>query len=292
MKDFFNKHQNSLVNLIDELGPLNNKFRNTKNSIEKIEILWDLGKAIDNYLTQYNLRLHELLYQIYDPYSTLKRSYITRDLGSYSYRIFNYFENKEEIRERLFGLKSYTLFREVVPLLFNKKYNLNNKEKNEIIKIITSDNNQKLLIEKIRKRKKEILPISNPRNQKSREFEKEKLYLQNFLNELKEFYRINKKLPIKVNIFGSKKNREFFVILLMALASDSFLDKIEHINIKIINNNQKRLLSIVKSNNINRARFRKWAINSTELLKIAEAIHSLNDKGNYTNFRNKFINTD
>ncbi len=290
MKVLFNKNQDFLVKVIDELAPLNNKFRTVKNPIKKIETLWDIGKVIDHYLSQHDLKLHELLYQIYDPHSTIKRSYITRDIGSYSYRIFKYFKNKEDIRKRLVGLESYTVFRETIPLLFNKKYNLGNKEKDEIIKIITSGGNQKLLITKIRERKKEILPISNPRDQKSGEFKEEKLYLQNLLNELKEFYTINKMLSNKVGILESKKNREIFVILLMALASDSFLNKIEHVDVKTINDNEKRLLSIAKSSNINRARFRKWVMNSTELLKIAEAIHSLGNNEYYINFRSKFIN--
>jgi len=290
MKVLSNKNQDFLVRVIDKLAPLNNKFRTVKDPMEKIETLWDIGKIIDVYLSQYDLKLHELLYQIYDPHSTIKRSYITRDLGSYSYRVFKYFKSKDEIRRRLAGLESYTLFREAIPLLFNEKYNLNNKDKDKIIKIITFGGDQKLLIAKIRKKKKKILPISNPRDQKSREFKEEKLYLQNLLNKLKEFYAINKVLPDKLDILEYKKNREIFVMLLMALASDSFLNKIEHLDTKIIDNNQKRLLSIVKSSNINRARFRKWVMNSTELLKIAEAIYSLNNKKYYINFRNKFIN--
>lgn len=289
MKSLSNKNQDFLVKLIDELAPLNNKFRIIKNPIEKIEALWDMGQVIDNYLSQHDLKLHELLYQIYDPHSTIKRSYITRDLGSYSYRIFKYFNNKKEIRKKLSGLKSYTLFREAIPLLFNKKYNLNNEKKYKIIKIITSNDSQKLLVIKIRNKKKEILPVSNPRDQKSKEFKEERLYLQNFSNKLKEFYIMNKKLPNKVGILESKKNREIFVAFLMALASDSFLYKTKNFESKVTDNDLKKLLSIVKSNNINRARFRKWVLNSTELLKIAEAVYSLNNKEYYINFRNKFI---
>jgi len=290
MENLPNRNQDFLVGLIDELAPLNNRFRVIKDPIEKIEVLWELGRVIDNYLSRRNLKLHELLYQIYDPYSTIKKSYITRDVGSYGYRVFKYFKNHEEIRKKLNGLESYSLFREAIPLLFNEKYNLSDVDKNEIINIVTSNNDQKLLFAKIRERKKEILLIRNPRDQKSKEFEEEKIYLYNILNKLKSFYRANKVLSGEKDIFGSKKNKEFFITILMALASDSFLDKIKNVDIKRLDYNQKKLFSIVESDNMNRARFRKWVMSSTELLKIAEAIHSLSNKENYINFRNKFFN--
>lgn len=292
MKDSSQKNNEFIVELIDKLAPLNNKFRITKNSVEKIEILWDLGQIIDAYLSKYDLKLHELLYQVYDPHSTIKKSYITRDVGSYSYRIFKYFKNKEEINNRLSNLKSYTLFREAIPLLFNDKYNLNKQEKDKIIDAIISNKNQKNLINELRKRKKDILPISNPRNQKSQEFQEERLYLRNLLVELRKFYGSNESLLATENIFGDKQSRVFFVIILMALASDLFLNKINLVDPKMIDKNQKKLLLIAKSNNINRARFRKWVMTSTELLQIAEAIHSLDNKEYYVNFKNKFINNE
>lgn len=292
MKNLSNQSQEFIVELIDRLAPLNNKFRVVKNPLEKIETLWEMGKTINTYLLQHGLKLHELLYQIYDPHSTIKRSYITRDLGSYSYRVFNYFKSKEEIKKKLAGLGSYSLFREAIPLLFNEKYNLNHQEKNEVIRIITSGADQKLLVSRLRKKKKEILPISNPRNQKSQEFREERLYLQNLLDRLKEFYKTNKALPDKVNIFDSKKDREVFVSLLMALASDSFLNKVNNLDNETLSHDLKRLLSVIRSGNINRARFRRWVMTSTELLKIAEAIHSLDNQGYYSNFRGKFIDRE
>ena len=292
MKTSSEKNLSSLVGLIDTLAPLNNKFRTAKDSIEKIETLWELGRMIDGYLSRHNLKLHEVLYQIYDPHSTIKKSYITRDVGSYSYRIFKYFKNKEDIGKRLAGLKSYSLFMEAVPLIFNEKYNLSEEDKFELMRVITSGGDPKLLITRVRKRKKEILPIRNPRNQRSEEFDEEKLYLRNILAKLENFYKTNKVLPEKEVVFGLEKNKEFFVIILMALASDSFLDKTDDIDIKALDDNQKRLLAIVKSNNLRRARFRKWVMNSTELLRIAEAIHSLRNKDNYANFKNKFIDTE
>jgi hypothetical protein len=283
------QNQESLTKLIDEIGPLNNEFRFSTSAIKKIEILWDIGKKIDNYLLEYDLKLHELLYKIYDPYSTIKQSYITRDLGSYSYRIYKYFEKKEDIRDMLRGLKSYSLFREAIPLLFNKKYHLTGEEKAVVYKLITSEGNQKEIKHEIEKFKKSINPVTNPRNQRSDEFNKEKEYLENIRSELKDFYKKNDSISTEIEILGSKENRESMVRILMALSSESFINKIEGININSISDYARELLIIAQSDNSTRARFRRWVMNSNTLLRTAEAIHTLDNIKYFKSFREKFL---
>lgn len=292
MKIVENKKVEYLVELIDRLAPINNQFRKINNPIEKIETMWEFGKIINEYLTKYNLKLHELLYKIYDPHSTIKMSYITRDLGSYSYRVFSFFEKKEKIKKDLSGLKSYTLFRETVPLLFNEKYRLSDLKKKEVLRHITSNRDPRTLISEIKSIKKNILPIYNPRNQKSKEYEPLKFYLLDMNKKLKDFYIKDEVLSDKnkINIFRKNNSaRNGLVSILMALASEAFLDKIKSINIKTLDSSQRKLYLLAVGNNRDRARFRKWGISSTNLLTIAEAIYCLDNPQNYKSVKGKFI---
>lgn len=284
-----------LVRLIDDLAPINNRFRTTSDPLSKIELMWDFGAVLNKYMGIHGLKLHELLYKIYDPYSKVKMSYITRDLGSYSYRINQYFRQREEISKTLNGLQSYSVFREAVPLLFNPKYKLSEDRKKEILGIVVSSVSPKTLISNLREIKKQIIPLSNPRNQRAGEYGSERDYLLRLHDDLKTFYGNNQTVPSDILVneyFGSPKTREAFVIVLMALASEAFLKKIDDVDPNLLNQEMKGLLEIVESNTQKRARFRKWVMSSNELLKLAEGIHSLDNESDYKYFKEKCLMTN
>ena len=283
-----NKH---LVELIDKLAPLNNRFRIINDPLSKIELMWEFGEILNNYLNSYSIKLHTLLYEIYDPYSNVKMSYITRDLGSYCYRINKFFKNKEDIKQKLYNLKNYTVFRESIPLLFNPKYN-SQIDANTVLGLINSNRDPKLITKDVKRLKQKIRPIKNPRNQKSNLYSDEKIFLQHTYNNLKEFYLKYDHLPdgtIITSTFGNEKYRISFMNILMSLASDSFISKIKSVENVNLNENVLSILAISKSTTDNRARFRKWVMSSTNLLLIAEGIYALNDDDNYQFFRSKFI---
>ncbi len=283
-----NKH---LVELIDQLAPLNNRFRIEKDPISKIELMWEFGEIINNYLSNYGIRLHALLYKIYDPHSNVKMSYITRDLGSYCYRINRFFKNKKDIRQKLYNLKNYTVFRESVPLLFNPKYN-SQINADVVLSLINSNRDPKLITKDAKQLKQKIRPIKNPRNQKSNLYSNEKIFIQHVYNDLNEFYLEYDHLPdeaIVISTFGNEKYRTSFMNILMSLASDSFIAKANGIKNTNLNEDVLSILAISKSTTDNRARFRKWVMSSTNLLLIAEGIYALNDEDNYQFFRSKFI---
>lgn len=292
MKDQINTNDASFVELIDRLAPINNLFRATNNPIQKIEILWDFGNILNIYLTNHEVKLHELLYKIYDPHSNIKNSYITRDIGSYAFRVYSNFKSRDDIKKQFIGLNSYSLFREAFPLLFNDKYKIAPEKKVEILRIITSEVDNKKIIKKLRIMKQDIVPIRNPRDQKKNDYDNEKNYLNNLLDKLKIFYKENTALPegsLVESNFGDLGSRNDLVSTLMALASDSFSKKVDTIVNNPSSEGQNLILSIAKKSSIDKARFRKWALASNDLLKIAEALHSLSNKDYYQNFRNKLI---
>jgi len=288
-----NSNEQYLIELIDKLAPLNNDFRVLKEPMVKIEIMWEMGKVIDYFMTKNNLKLHELLYKLYDPYSTDKTSNITRDVGSYSHRVYRYFKKKSDISEYFKGLDSYTLFREAVPLLLNDKYGLSENDKKNILKLITSNTEVSSLIIKLREIKKGIRGISNPRDQKSQEYMKESIYLKDYSTRLLNFYKENETLSDMGEInkkFGLLESRKYLVSILMALASETFLGKINKIEESRVSDEIEDLLRIVNSGSQNRARFRKWVMSSNKLFNTAEAIHSLENNDDYSNYRSKIIN--
>jgi hypothetical protein len=141
----------------------------------------------------------------------VKMSYITRDLGSYAYRIHQHFKSRSEIRDVLDGLISYGVFREAVPLLFNPKYKLSDTRKQEILKMLVSSSlSVSIVAYRLKTLKKQINPISNPRNQRAMEYQSEHDYLLRLHRDLNVFYGQNPTYPSAKPTeekFGSKASR-------------------------------------------------------------------------------------
>lgn len=279
---------NTLLKIIDSLAPLNNELRKEHDVLLKIEKMWELGKVIDLYLKKYKLKLHELLYQMYDPHSTAKISNITRDLGSYSHRIYSKFSNKEEIRKQLPHLKSYAMFREAVPLLFNKKYHAVRREK--ILAILNSNFSNSEIRSTLLRMKQNINPIKNPRTQKAYLYQKESDLLNILTIKIKEIYISNKNVLDKKKVdkvLGTRNYREKLIMMLLALSNDAFIKRVENLSENNVPNSLIGLLKIARSESINRSRFRKWVLSTNKLLSLAEGIQALDNKDSYDFYRKK-----
>src|SRR3990167_6392549 len=135
-----------LITIIVSLAPINNDFRREKNAIKRIEYMWELVSLLDQFIQKNKLTLDELLYAVYDPHATIKRSNITRSLGSYSYRIHHFFKNKKDVRKILPKLKSYNVFIEALPLLMNKKYTSHVNSKN-ILSVVNSQESSQQIVD-------------------------------------------------------------------------------------------------------------------------------------------------
>lgn len=281
-----NKYSESfLVKLIDDIAPLNNQFRLTTKPINKIEIMWEIGKRIDQALIESHSKLHELLYTLYDPHGK-KMAYITRDLGSYSYRIYKYFDSKNDIKKTFPKLSNYTLFREAIPLLFNDKYSLSDQEKAQVIALIQQQGDTSVIQKKLIQLKQKIQPRKNPRNQHADQYQKESALLASLKLELLDLYRSNEELPS--NLPFSDEERKALVQILMALSAESQA-KVDNINNKSLSSDTQNLLQIAESNSQDKARFRKWAMDTHSMLLIAEGLHALESPQTYKFVRVKLI---
>lgn len=273
--------------IIDVLAPINNAFRREKNTIKKVEYVWELGSLLEKYVHQYNVRLDDLLLSIYDPHATIKRSNITRSLGSYSSRVFRFFKHKEEIRKTLPQLQSYNVFREALPLLVNEKY-VPHVDRSIIINLINSGKPSQKIINELISIKQSILPIKNPRTSLANMYIEERYQLNDLMKYIKRLYssfgsifEFNK---LEYNL-SDQNYRDQLVSILMALASDAFLNKLN--NISKIDVNVKRMFDIAKSNSENRSRFRKWVFSANDLLWLAEGVHALNNEDDFRYFKKK-----
>ncbi len=280
-----------LVSLIDSLAPINNAVRVEKNAIKKIEEVWKMGSLLDNFIRKNKLTLDKLLYSIYDPHATIKRSNITRSLGSYSYRVFHYFSKKEDIRRLLPNLKSYNIFIEALPLLSNKKYIPFIKKEN-ILSLINSKLSTRQIIDKLYIIKQSILPTRKLLISPEQLYLEDKQFLNLIIKYLSNIYKtINSTSELNNLQFdlGDIKYREQLVSILMALSSDTFVDKIKVWNESDISNSLRNLFRIGIGDNENRARFRKWVLSSSKLLWLAEAIHALSNDSDFRYFKKKLI---
>lgn len=154
--------KNKIGDIIERISEINNKVRD-RDGYEKISYLWDMGDILFKSGIK---NIHPVAWEVQ------KKSYITRDLLSYAFRIRRKWDKKEYIKELFHSNKKYTLFREAFPLLENKKYAVSLEEQKHIIAIINSDDftESKKMILNI---KNKIIGIKNNRSSRLVEFKKQ-----------------------------------------------------------------------------------------------------------------------
>ena len=247
--------------------------------------MWEMGRILNIAVENNNYGYDELLRKIYDPHGK-KMSYITRDLLSYSHRIFLNYASIEVIDEQFKGLTCYTLFREAFPLLTNKDYGLNDKQKQEVIAMITDFSSVVNVQNKLKRMKQAIKPIKNPRTTKIQQYEEEARWLLELRNKVIEYYKRNESLDKDFPI-GNKLAEELKQVLLMIALDKNIEEKIDITKIK--NRQIKRLAMIANSKTEDKARFRKWQFNTFELMTFAEMLNAVNDTEKYYFVRQKIM---
>lgn len=276
-----------LVELIDRLTPLNNKWRNTEDALTKIELMWDIGREISEAVKKSDFGFDELLRTLYDPHGK-KITYITRDLGSYSHRIYLYFKTKENIRLQFNGLTNYTLFREAFPLLTNEKYKLSDEQKAEVINLIVKSKDTQPAQDKLKKLKQSIRPIKNTRTTKAQQYSEEAKWLIDIRNDVVEYYNKNPEFnpatfPIELTYVDDFKS------VVMALVNDKkLINKIDTANIH--DENLQKVAKIANSTTEDKSRFKKWGLDTYKLMTFAEMLNATTSQEKYNFVRQKLIN--
>lgn len=179
----------SIENLISQMVPLYNEYRDQKKNItgtDALEIMWEIGDILKTYIDRHNLAPHKLFWTVYGnaegTTNIEQKSYITREFQNRCHRIRRIFNNKEQIRHDLPNLKSFTTFREAMPFFDNQKYILVGSEREKLLSLLNSNLQPKRIIERIRKLQSQRIGIRNPRTQRLHEVEEEKQIFISFYN--------------------------------------------------------------------------------------------------------------
>lgn len=285
-----------VADLIEKITPLNNKYRdfidNSVRGTDVLEVMWNVGNILEDYLKDNNIKPHTLYWQMYGRAEGLKNSYITRDFLSYCLRIRRYFGRKEEIRDNLPDLKLYSLFREALPLLENPKYQLPEGDKKKLIKLL----NSKLSVSEIKSRivaiKREKIGINNSRNQKLAEM---KLFTDSFVLFYNEVYSLIKEADLnRIQRLRSKMPKGYINDLSQLISAltqeDLFVPKVE-MNSELPDNWQDFIMKInlLFAGNIDkRNRFRRL-VSPKKLMQLSDMVLALADDKKITNYKIKFL---
>ncbi len=121
--------------LIERLGPFNNVWRDAAPP-EKVLTLWRMGDVLTKEVAKPS---DALLWQIQD------RSYITRNLLRYALIIRRAWLQRSELETLTQGLKNYTVFREALPFLKDRREGIDDATYREVVAFLSSERTQEAL---------------------------------------------------------------------------------------------------------------------------------------------------
>jgi hypothetical protein len=178
----------SITKLLDNISPLYSKFKRSdgNDGLKQLKQAWEIGYHLNNYINTHNIAPHALYREIYGKSEGAKdiaqKSYIPREFQGRCYRIYNLYKDKHDLDVYFPTLASFTLFREAMPFLDNKKYKFEGKEKDDLIKLLNSKNKITIIMKEIRILLKKNIGITNSRKQKLGELDSEKDCFIKFYN--------------------------------------------------------------------------------------------------------------
>ena len=181
--------KNELFELIDTISPIYNGYvlnKKTLKPYQSIEIMWELGEILFNFINKKDVKPHSLYRMIYGKSEGStnigQKSYITREFQGRCVRIRKMFTNKNDIKCQLYLLNSFTSFRECMPFFDNPKYKFEGKEMQDLLDLLNSPLAPTELLKIIRKLQNKKIGIKNDRKQRLNDFENEKQIFIDFYN--------------------------------------------------------------------------------------------------------------
>lgn len=133
------QHNNSMGHdiglLIQELGPLNNRWRG-ENPASKVLTLWDMGDVLLRLVVDPN---DQLLWNIQE------RSYITRTVLRYALIMRRGWAQRAVLERLVQGLQSYTIFREALPFLKGDHAGIDEETYRRVVMLLYDNDTQRSL---------------------------------------------------------------------------------------------------------------------------------------------------
>ena len=125
--------QGDLGALIQELTPLNNRWRESEGA-DRVLALWDVGDALVRHRKAPD---DSLLWEVSD------RSYITRNVLRYGLIVRRGWPKKSGLAEVVDGLQSYTVFREALPFLKGDRQGISDEEHERLLQLLRDADTKK-----------------------------------------------------------------------------------------------------------------------------------------------------
>lgn len=282
--------------LITDIIPHYNYYRKNKLQItgsEAIEIMWEIGDLLKEFVAQNDIAPHKLYREIYGKSegveNTTQKSYITREFLSRSLRVRNMFDQKSDIRKIFPHLQYVKHFREAMPFFDNSKYVLSGKKRSELLAMLNSKNDPKIINAYIKRLQDDIIGISNPRDQKLDEMTGDKEIFVEFYNyiyslfELKDYAKASKKMEKIDSDLIKFLSKNVGAISMDGLQMQEF-DIPEKCDEKWVNFAQLIKRLIIKRDSVERRRFRRL-IPPHRMTQLAEMLHQLTSEELYKTFR-------
>lgn len=218
-----------LKELINNIIPYYNKYKKNQPNLtgaQALEIIWDVGDLIKEYLKDKDIAPRTLYHQVYGKSEgdtdIVQKSYITRDFLDRAYRVRRIFNERKEIKKTFPTLKRYRLFYKSMPFFDEGRFKMVNTDRKKLVELLNSNKTYNEIITEVAKLREKRIGLSMPKDRKLKELESEKktfIAFYNLLyNQLKE-----KDYGKTISVLGSIDS-EFIDILSRntgALASDN-----------------------------------------------------------------------
>lgn len=183
--------------LIREITPSYNSYQAGRKSLTPVELvalMWDIGEALEKYLSEHKTAPHALYREIYGKSEGTKnvkqRSYITREFLGRSYRVKHIFSSKDDLRSQLHGLTATNHFREAMPFFDNPKYALGQIEKQALLNVINGSLSNREKEDYVQKVQAEKIGLKNPRTQQLDRLNSDKLTFASFYNDIFHAFKL------------------------------------------------------------------------------------------------------
>lgn len=267
MKKVSNNLNINIGNLIEKIGPLNNQIRNS-DGLERISLMWEMGDIL---IKEGINKIHPVAWEIQ------RKSYITRDLLSYCYRIKKKWPNKLELQKLFCNVQSYSAFREALPLIENEKFILSEREVESIIKWLNQEN-PSVLKKKLILIKQKYINIKNDRRQRLNELQNEVIIFKKFSKHLIDLIKkedVNELEKLKKDVGDDRLLK--LSQMCMAISNDNYKGP-SNINTEklpnIVGEFVEKMLPINSAKKEKKARFRRL-VPVENIIVVADLLNSL-----------------
>jgi hypothetical protein len=286
----------SLQVLIKNITPYYNEYKKNQQDLtgaQALEIIWDVGDILKDYLKDKDIAPRTLYHQIYGKsegdIDITQKSYITRDFLDRAYRVRRIFNNKQEINKLFPTLKRYRLFYKSMPFFDKGRFKMDEPDRKKLVELLNSDKTYNEIINEVSKLRKQIIKLSIPRDSRLKELEDEKKIFITFYNLLYSQLKL-KNYKQTINALGNIDIK--FIDTLSrntgALASDS-LQFAESVIVDDLADEIKKFTDMIiklaarKDAKIRR-RFRRL-IPPEKMIRLSEMIYAVRSEEDFNKFR-------